>query len=189
MIRCRYYRWRLACLVDEETAPHGMLLRHMQACAACRVYCETHHWVSQELLQGAILVTEPSSAELDFQVDSQDRSTQKRGRVVRLGRGLRNGAIAAGLLALAYLGASRYLHKDPHRAPAETLMGAVAIPSELATNWMATSATWIESPYTREVELLTSDAGRAVRFLAKCTVNPLNLTPDTAGSTAATRSN
>ncbi len=188
MIRCRYYRWRLACLVDEGIAPRGTLLRHMETCAACRASHGAQRRVAEELRQGLAPVHAMSSPDLDFRGDSRSPQGPKKDRIPQLGRGLRTGAMAAGLLVLGYWGASRYLQEDSRQASAHVLVGAVTTPSELATRWMSDSA-WMESPYTREVELLTSDAGRAVRFLAKCTVNPLSFTSAEQGPTGEIQAN
>lgn len=189
MIRCRYTRWRLACLIDEQEVPHGKLLGHVQTCGRCRAFYETQRAVSEALLQEATPLAEIDPGDVDYGIGFGDRSPQPRRPIGWVRRGLRTGAIAAGLLVLGYLGANHYRRIPSRQASAGALMGAVTVPSELAANWMSNSGTWMESPYTREVELLTSEAGRAVRFLAKCTVNPLTITAGAESAVAETQPN
>jgi hypothetical protein len=92
---------------------------------------------------------------------------------------IRTGAMAAGFLVLVSWGVSHYRQTAARKASADALLGMVAAPTEWATNWMGTQAHWLDQPYAREVERLSSDANRAIRFLTQCTVNPL----DFAGNT------
>jgi len=169
MIRCWYYRWRLACLVDDQDTACGSLRRHVKACASCRAHYESQRVVAQALSQGRAIRVETEPGGIDPAVPF--KAPVYRQKTHRFS--LRTAAMAAGLLVLVGWGVSHYRQTAARKASADALLGMVTAPTELATNWMGAQSNWLDQPYAREVERLSSDANRAIRFLAQCTVNPL----------------
>ena len=171
---CKLIQWRLACHLDNNTKPAGSLSRHLQKCAACRQYYEKIRQISENLKIHDPDLPDIEEEQLQSKIIAHlplepSRIPAHRPPAWRLSL-----IPAAGLAAVLLITATLFwVQWFPPLKPAQPTPADLARFNQLMNiNIDALSGTLIQKSMQQSLETemnnLTHDMGKAVRFFTTC---------------------
>ena len=171
---CWINRWFIACRVDTKKALGPRLDAHLEACAACRAYYQSHMRVSDLLETQVPPVTLDSGESLE---DAIFGSLAQTDTVPGSARPLNHRAmlaIAASVLvacSVTLVGTRLVMQRKARmRAHTTALASVVALPRHLApSQLLANYGPLVQAPLQSEIENLSMDAQNAALFVVQCT--------------------
>jgi len=171
---CWIIRWFIACRVDSKTAPGPRLDAHLNACAACRAYYQTHLRVSDLLETQTPPVTLESGESLKDTIlgslavnDVAPRSAPPLSHRAILSMAAAVFLVFSVTLIGMHLMAQRKARMREH---GEVLASVVTLPERLApSQLLANYGPLMESPLESEIKNLSMDAQNAALFVVQCT--------------------